>query len=72
MRYTEETIQIAEEGRQFANPIVMPYICARRKVVAPPKKRLYGERASALIGGLIATGIAVLSILGFLILVGPN
>lgn len=72
MRYTEETIQIAEEGRSFADPIIMPYICARRKSEDPPRKRVYGERATALIGAVIGTGVAVLSVLGVLILVGPN
>ncbi len=50
----------------------MPYICARRKCEGPPKKRVYGQRATALIGAVIGTGVAVLSVLGLLILVGPK
>lgn len=72
MRYTEETIQIAEEGRTFADPILVPYICARRKPAAPAKKKVYSERASGLIGRLIGAGFAVLSVLWVFILVGPK
>jgi hypothetical protein len=72
MQYHEDTRAAAEEVKQFAHPMTVNYICARRTVKPAPKKRLYGEKSISLMGSIVGAGLAVVSILGLFILVGPK
>ncbi|MBX7134457.1 MAG: hypothetical protein K1X67_17445 [Fimbriimonadaceae bacterium] len=72
MQYHEETRQVAEEAKTFVSPMLVPYICARRKPKVAAKKRTYSDQSLSLMSRIVGAGLFVVSILGVIVLAGPK